>query len=112
MSDTPTLDDIGLDDTREFGEKIKEIDVGDVVRATNNSWDEYVEGEVVEKFKESGSEYYAATFEIGDGEQARVNANWRDIPSDADDQETPYTGLVILPQTDTASAITDLEIVE
>lgn len=112
MTETPTLDDIDQERTREIGETIKQLSEGDVVRVTNNRLDFYVKGEVVEKVDRlNGEEFYEATIAFGD-HRARIHANWRDILEDADDQETPYTGLRIEPFDDTAPAVTDIEVVE
>lgn len=112
MSDTPTLDDIDLEDSQEIGDTISTLEVGQSVRATSNRLDRYVVGEVVETNHEpNGEEFYLAIIEEPGGQQVEIHANWRDIPPDSDDQKTPYTGLLIEPFNDTAPAVTDIEVI-
>jgi len=110
MSDTPGLDAITTDDTRTIGERVKQLKEGDTVKVTNSHRDHYVIGTVVQKRDQyNGEEYYETIIEDPDGVRYEIHANWRDIMPDADDQETPYTGLLEEPFDDTSPPITALE---
>lgn len=109
MSDTPTLHDICCIDTQEMGKTIRDLTEGDRLKVTNNRWDFYAIGIVVEKIdRPNDKEIYVAILEQPDGEQIELMVNWQDIPPDSDDQETPYTGAIIQPFDDTAPEVTDL----
>lgn len=106
--ETPTLGDIDPADTRRIGEVIKGLGVDDVVKVTSNRLDFYIKGYVEEKH-DGDDGYFAAVVRFG-RTRAEVHANWRDIPEDEDDQQTPYTGLLIEPFDDTSPAVTDIEV--
>lgn len=108
MSETPTLDDINKDRSQEIGKIIRDLEMGDRVKITNNAWDFYAIGNVVEKGE--NDRFYRAIVEQIDGEQVEIHANWRDIPPESNDQETPYTGAIIEPFNDTAPSVTDIEV--
>lgn len=55
------------------------------------------------------SKYFYKDLTTDDGTKYEIHANWRDIPSNADDQETPYTGLLQEPFDDTAPEVTDIQ---
>lgn len=111
MTETPMLDDITTADTQDIGERVKQLNEGDTVKATNNHIDHYVIGTVIQKRDQyNGKEYYEAIIEDPEGTQYEIHANWRDIMPDADDQKTPYTGLTEDPF-DTAPPLTDLQII-
>lgn len=108
-SNTPTVDDIDTARTQEIGQVVKDLSVGDEVRVTNQILDEYIEGVVDEKRdRVGGDELYIAYLKTDDS-RWEMRVNWRDIPVESDDQQTPYTGLIEEPATDTANAITDIE---
>lgn len=111
-SESLTLDDIDTTRSQEIGETIRDLNAGDMVRTTNHAMGSYVEGVVVEKRNNiDNEEVYWALIETEQG-KARLQANWRDIPSDADDQETPFTGLMFEPFNDTPDSVTDIEVVD
>jgi hypothetical protein len=110
MTETPTLDDIDIERSQEIGHIIQRLEEGDRVKLTNNNLDRYLIGTVVEKVnRPNDEEFYKAMIEQPDGTRAEIHANWRDIPPDSEDQETPYTGLLQEPLIDTAPAVTDIE---
>ena len=109
---TPTVNDIHTNRVREIGSTIRELSVGDAVKVTNDRMDEYLTGDVVSKNNApNGEEYFAAIVNLDRNEKnAELHANWRDIPEEDDDQETPYTGLIIAPFNDTAPPVTDIKV--
>lgn len=107
--ETPTLRDIGVEDTQRFGEIIRDLRVGDVVKVTNDNLDFYIKGEVEETWTNDGDPFAIVRFSR---QRAELHANWSGIPPDSDDQETPYTGLLLEPFDDTAPEVTDIEVVE
>lgn len=113
MSETPGRDDITIEDVQEIGQKIRQLEEGNKVKVTNSRIDHYVIGTVIQKRDQhNGKEYYEAIIEDPDGVKHEIHANWRDIMPDADDQETPYTGLLQEPFNDTSPPITSLEILD
>jgi hypothetical protein len=112
VTEAPNLEDITTKDTQSIGKRVKRLSVGDSVKVANNRREEYVIGTVVEKKnRPNDEEVFFAIIEDPDGTRYELHANWRDIMPDADDQETPYTGLIEEPFNDTSPPITDLQIV-
>jgi hypothetical protein len=110
MTDTPTLDDIDIERSREIGKIIKQLEEGDRIQITNHRLDRYLIGKIIEKTnRPNDKEFYKAMMVEPDGTRAEIHANWRDITPDQDDQETPYTGLLQEPINDTAPAVTDIK---
>jgi hypothetical protein len=108
---TPNLDDIEIERSQEIGETIKQLELGDGIKATNNQLDRYILGVVVEKVdRPNDKRFYKAIVEQPDEKLVEIHANWRDIPLSHDDKETPFTGLLIEPFDNTAPAVTDIEI--
>lgn len=104
------LDEITTEDSQEIGRTIANLEEGDKVQLTNDRWDFYVSGTVREKVDQpEGKEFYKAIVETKRGD-VEVHANWRDIPPDSDDQETPFTGAIIEPFNNTAPAVTDISV--
>lgn len=111
MTETPTLDDISIEDSQEIGATVAELEKGERIRATNNVLDRYVIGRVVEVYhRPNGEKFHRAIVEQPNGKHVEIHANWRDITPSRDDQETPFTGLIIEPFNDTAPAVTDIEV--
>ena len=109
---TPTIKDITTDRVQEIGHVIRNLSVGDAVKVTNSHMNGYLTGDVVSKTNSpNGEEYFAAIINLDRNEKnAELHANWRDIPEGDDDQETPYTGLIIAPFNDTAPPVTDIKV--
>lgn len=76
MSDTPTLSDISLERSREIGEIIKGLTIGDNVKATNNHLDYYIIGVVTETFHEpNGERFHRAIITQPNEERVEIHAN-------------------------------------
>lgn len=108
---TPTLADIDIYRTREIGETIRDLEVGDRIHVTNNRIDYYVRGEVYRTAVEYGL-YFAYIESEETDSRWELHANWVDVPRDSSDLETPYTGLLEEPWDDTSPEVTDIEVIE
>lgn len=109
---TPTIENIDVEQVQEIGTTVRELVVGDWIKLTTNSWNQYAGGEVISKTNApDGAAYWEAVVQTPDKSQIELHANWRDIPADAEDQDTPYTGAIKEPYDSSIPPITDIAVV-
>lgn len=99
-----------MEDEQAIAEQIKELEVGDQVKATNDRLDGYIEGEVTEKMDDEEGNSYEAVLKLDDGSKAELVAHWPSIPRESEDNYTAYTGLIEDPFEDPTPAVTGLEV--